>query len=396
MPLLRVITLAGDATQETVVARSLEERPDVELVMRCVDRVEASAAIRGADLDALITVGVPNWLDQEVVEEAQNAGIRLVAVGIGGSRPAIISAVAWAFASQGASASEIVRRCTDNLAPPPPPPSGQPTSPKGVGIAVWGPKGSPGRTTTALEVARELAVVDASTFLVDADPYGGDLLQTAGIVEDLPTVVWAAQLAGRHQFHAGRVVASLRRVDQNGPILLPGLPRGDLWAEVSPYGWRQLVVAAKAMFTYSIFDVGACLEGDESPYGDPHGGRNAMTRLTLKAADQVLAVCRADPIGIKNFIWAFDSLTSIVDPDRVVIAANQVLPGKEREIADLLRRHVGKRPLAYLPRTRPGSARRRRTTTEERALSTAMRSLVATLGAPVGARGVLASLSGRA
>lgn len=390
---LRVATMTGDAALETVVARSLGGRPDIELVMRCVDRVEALAVLKGGDLDAAIAVGEPQWLDFEVVDEAARSGVRLVAMGVGDAPRGALSHPAWTCAARDATPAEIVRRCIGDGAPPPPPPSGQPMTPKGMVVAIWGPKGAPGRTTIALEIARQLAALDSGTILVDGDPYGGDVAQAAEIVDDIPTVVWAAQLAARQQLHAGRVVASLRRAGEAGPIVLPGVPRGDLWGEVSPYGWRQLIGAIKAMFVYSVFDTGFCLEAsDHLPLAED-SDRNLMTRASLEHADRVVAVCRADEIGVKNFVWAFDALTSLVDPDIVSIVANRVAPGDEPSVAEVLRREVGKRPIAYLPIQ--GKPRRSRRASDRRALASGISTVVASIGGPVRPRGLLTSLAGR-
>jgi Mrp family chromosome partitioning ATPase len=47
-------------------------------------------------------------------------------------------------------------------------------------IAVWGPKGAPGRTTVALNLAFEAAPLAGETLLVDADTYGGSIAQVRG------------------------------------------------------------------------------------------------------------------------------------------------------------------------------------------------------------------------
>jgi Mrp family chromosome partitioning ATPase len=43
--------------------------------------------------------------------------------------------------------------------------------------AVWGPKGGPGRTTVAVNLAFEAAAAGGEVLLVDADTYGGAVAQ---------------------------------------------------------------------------------------------------------------------------------------------------------------------------------------------------------------------------
>jgi Flp pilus assembly CpaE family ATPase len=122
-----------------------------------------------------------------------------------------------------------------------------------------------------------------------------------------------------------------------------------LWPEVSHFGWQQLVTAARAAFRVTVCDVGFCLEPEGSAYGPANEGRNRLARNAIDAADHVVAVFRADPVGIKTFLWSFDDLRSLVDRDRIIMVANRVTPGTEPEIAEIVRRHTGKRPLAYVP-----------------------------------------------
>jgi Mrp family chromosome partitioning ATPase len=44
--------------------------------------------------------------------------------------------------------------------------------------AVWGPKGGPGRTTVAVNLAFEAAAASGEVLLVDADTYGGAVAHT--------------------------------------------------------------------------------------------------------------------------------------------------------------------------------------------------------------------------
>lgn len=399
MTALRVVTLAGEVEREAALAALLGERQDVDLVLRCVDRVELIGAIRGADLDAIVSVGAPVWLDRQVADEAARAGIPVVGVVADPLEADHLAGLGASLIPAAASVDEILDRCTrSDIAPPPPLPSTQPSTPHGRLIALWGPKGAPGRTSVAVELAFELARGEPETLLLDGDPYGGDVQQVLGVVEEVPTVVWAARMAAADELDAVRLALDLRRAGPDGPVFVPGVPRAALWAEVSEFAWRQLLTVVRALFRFTVCDVGFCLE-DDAPFAGR--GRNDMARVAVTTAHKVVAVCRSDPIGLKQFVWAFDELTDLVDPDEVAIVANRVREGQESEVADVLRRHTGKRPVAYLP-DRPrefttagmngGSVVRRAPRSD---LNGAIRAIAAAVGGRVQPAGFLARLAGR-
>jgi MinD-like ATPase involved in chromosome partitioning or flagellar assembly len=398
---VRVVTLAGDPEEEAEVARRMTARTDVELVLRCVDRVELLACLRGADIDAVISVGAPVWFDRQGAEEAARGQVRIVGIVDGPGDADRLAALGATLLPYGAPIDEIVERCTEAAVQLADLPRTQLSQPRGRIVAVWGPKGAPGRTTIAVELAHELAATNPETLLVDGDPYGGDVVQLLGIAEELPTVVWAARMAAKEELDSASLALDLRRAGSEGPVLVPGLPRSELAAEVSEFGWKRLLQVARATYDYTVVDSGFCLEPDVGSYGAPSGGRNRMTREAIRAADRVVAVCRADPIGVKNFLWAYDDLVELADRDRIAVVVNRVTTGAEREVSDLLRRHIEKRPSAYVP-DRPNDVRRavsegHAVRAEERGsdISAAVRSIATTLGADVRSSGLLARMLGR-
>jgi Mrp family chromosome partitioning ATPase len=83
----------------------------------------------------------------------------------------------------------------------PPAPSQVPTRPDAGGrrilAAVWGPKGAPGRTTVAVNLAFEAAAAGGEVLLVDADTYGGAVAH-ANIQEPHRKLSWDGHWRGRH------------------------------------------------------------------------------------------------------------------------------------------------------------------------------------------------------
>lgn len=298
------------------------------------------------------------------------------------------------MASPDASIAESIRsqptETTPTLCEPDP-------SQQGRLIAVWGPKGSPGRSTVACELAAEIARSEPGTLLVDADTYGGDLAQMFAVVEELPTIVWAAQAAADERLDEEMLRQLLRRTAPDGPVLLPGINRAELWTDISKYGWSQLLKFCARTFSFSIVDVGFGLEFDDRVQHD----RDRVARHTIGVADHVVAVCRADPVGLKNFLWSVERLKEIRDLDDVFVVVNRVGPGEIDEVRFLLKRHLGKRPIAWLP-FRPLEARQAldRGTTVSAVrpngdIGESIRALAGAVGAAIPARGLLMRLAGR-
>ena len=339
-----MVTLAGDPEREADLAPRLATEPSLDLYLRCVDRVELLAAMRSGAIDSIVAVGAPSWFDAEAAAEAGRGGIRVVGIADNSLETEALQQRGASVLNAHATVGEIVDAC--RLANPASmPPTIATESRPGRVVAVWGPKGAPGRTTIAIELSHALAETAEGTVLMDADPYGGDVLQMLGVVEELPTVVWAAAAAASADGRSG-FIANLRRVGRHGPLLVPGLPRADLWPEVSDYGYAELIKLLAGQTRFLVVDIGFCFESQGSFSGPD--GRNAMALATLERADRVIAVCRGDVVGIKNFIWSFESLRNHVDEERVSIVLNRVR-GEGRELGELLFRHTGLRPTVLIP-----------------------------------------------
>jgi MinD-like ATPase involved in chromosome partitioning or flagellar assembly len=395
----RVVTVAGAPALEASLAERLGLHASFELMLRCVDRAELLGAIRGGRLDAVVSAGLPPWIDAQVIEEASKRDLKVIAVEDGMvERPRLARLGVRYVATGDVDAILAVIESSDR--PPAPPPTTASES-RGRLIAVWGPKGAPGRTTIALELASQLAATEPATLLIDGDPYGGDVVQLVGMVEELPTIVWAARMAAKEELDAGTFAAELRRAGARGPVVLPGLPRADLWPEISDFGWRRLLAEARASFAFTVCDSGFCIEPDPSPYPESGEGRNRVARLTLSEADTIVAVCRGDAVGVKQFACAYEGLRAHVDAERVVVVVNRGRAAHARELRELLKKHVGKAPAAIVPE-RVSDLHRAvdagKTVHEAKPSSEicdALRPVVGALGGVVEPRGLLTRLGGK-
>ena len=90
-----------------------------------------------------------------------------------------------------------------------------------------------------------------------------------------------------------------------------------------------------------------------------------MTRLAVQTADLVVAVARADPVGLHAFIRGYQELRDLGIPaSRVRVVVNQLRPGMfggdrpAEQVRAALRRYIGIEPSAVVPYDRQGIDRR--------------------------------------
>jgi MinD-like ATPase involved in chromosome partitioning or flagellar assembly len=223
-------------------------------------------------------------------------------------------------------------------------------------VAVWGPKGAPGRTTIAVNLAFEALPVAGETLLVDADTYGGSIAQTLGFLDEHPGLAWAARLSSRGALDGPKLWHATRRAGAGGPRVLSGLPRADLWTEVRPATWESLLDLFRVSFDVTVLDLGFCLEEEEELlYDHVRFRRNAVTRIALQQADLVVAVARADPVGLHDFIRGYQQLRDLgIDPRSIRVVVNQVRGGlfggdAVPQIRAALRRYLGVEPSVFVP-----------------------------------------------
>ena len=391
---VRLVTVAGNVDREVSIAEKVTRDPRCELVLRCLDRAELLASIRGARLDLIVVVGAPQWLDLPVMAEIAERSLRVVGLADDPLEAEALRRLGIPLAPPKMSLDDIVG---EERIPEPEPIAHEVAASRGRVIAVWGPKGAPGRSTVASELASEMAAVDARTALVDGDTYGGDLAQMLAVVEELPTIVWAAQAASEDRLDETALSAMLRRAGAGGPVLLPGINRSELWTDITKYGWSRLLETLESCFTFTVVDVGFGLEFDERLQHD----RDRLARHTVVSADHVVAVCRADPVGIKTFLWSYERLRELREPDDVFVVVNRVSPGDVDEVRYVLKKHLGKKPIVCLPERRSdarAAIERGVTIREVRPageFTSGMRDLASALGARVAPKGLLTRLGGR-
>ena len=336
----------------------------IRVVRRCVDAADLlAAAALDPDVAVLLTAGLPRLsadavdrlaathrgpvvglaLDRLDVERLQAWGVHAVADGAGepaaawrslrasieGSAPAaaggsqaagVWATGVWAPRSAGSDPAQAPVAPVAPVAP-------EPRAPGQV-IVVWGPIGSPGRTTVAIGLAEALAGRGARTCLVDADTYAPSVAMALGIVDDSGGLLRACRLAESHGTLAPSLSGATRPVREPWHVMT-GLASGTAWADLHGAALDRVWSACRAAFDVTVIDVGFCLEADDAPVALSRR-RNATALTSLAAADRVLAVADASAIGAARLASAWPGLQPLAPTADVTVVANRASGRRSR------------------------------------------------------------------
>ncbi|WP_181310246.1 AAA family ATPase [Nocardioides campestrisoli] len=353
-----VLVLASGAGWESEALTRLGEASRVVVLKRCVDvdDLMATAATGQADV-ALVALEAPG-LDRSAVEHLRRHGVRPVAVVADPGRDDVAARLArldvgsWLPAEDLAELAATVSRAEDlgdtragsgsSLgilgAGTGPGDWTQPETlgPSGAGgpgrvVAVWGPAGAPGRTTVATATAAEMARRGTPTLLVDADPHAASVAQHLGVLDQVSGVLAASRLVAAGTLHE-RLPATCRTV---APCLavMTGLPRPDRWVEVRPGVLGDVLEASRSRGSV-VVDTGPDLAVDHA--AGPAGARNTMTLEALEAADEILVVGAADPVGLSRLARALVDVREVVGSTPLRVVVNRMRPSLGWSEADVV------------------------------------------------------------
>jgi Flp pilus assembly CpaE family ATPase len=382
---LPILTAADGAGWEAGLLVALERGDHgVAVARRCVDVVDLLAvAAAGQAKAALVAAGLRR-LDADAVDRLNAAGVvpvgvvrrgdstaedRLRAMGIeflvpDDAEPSVVGSViseAVAVAEGGTMRLRLSRTfgdpatATSQVIPPTgtTPALAQPTK-RGSIVAVWGPTGAPGRTTVAVAVADEVARLGLAGLLVDADVYGGVIAPVLGLLDESPGLAAACRQAAATRLDAAALAGLCWQLTPTFRVLT-GIPWAERWPELRATAVASVLSAARGVADFTVVDCGFSLESDEElSYDTLAPRRNGATLAVLDAADVVLAVGAADPIGLQRLVRGLAELrdAEVAAPIWVVLnkVRRGVVPGDPRsELSVALDRFAGRQPAALLP-----------------------------------------------
>nr|WP_274637873.1 P-loop NTPase [Microbacterium bovistercoris] len=225
-------------------------------------------------------------------------------------------------------------------------------------MAVWGPSGAPGRSTLAIELAAELSRGGTHVCLADADSHAPSLALMLGLADEGPGFAVACRQAGRGALDAAELerISTPVSVGDGSIDVLPGINRPSRWPELAEQRVAAALQACGQWAAHTVVDVASSLERDEEIVSDLTDGprRNAATLAALAAADRVVAVVAADPLGVARFLRAHAELRATIGTTPVTVIANRLRPGTlgidaHGQVRRTLERFAGIRDVWFVP-----------------------------------------------
>lgn len=408
------VLVAITGARESELVRLLDSRgTGVRVVRRCADMPEVlAAALAGLGTVAVLSSDL-DGVDRTAVARLTTAGVRTLvvaepaeaercrALGAFAVLDATADLAAWVGAVTAAATDEARSEGSglpsdpddaSDLDEPPaaPPDDGGPARSVGRLVAVWGPRGAPGRTAVAVTLASELAAAGVPALLVDADTEAPSVVQALGLLEESAGIAAAARAAAHGRLDAATLARACRTVPE-GFRVLAGLTRADRWRELPASSLEVLWERCREIAPWTVVDTAAGAEGGGGGFEAAYAPRRHQATLSaLEAADVVVVVGAAEPVGVHRLVLALTELAERGLPrpgaERVVVA-NRVrgsATGARPEISvrEALARFAGVESVVLVPDDRAAF---------DRALLTGATLRQASPGSP--ARAVLADLA---
>ena len=327
-------------TNWSVVKRGVESLVRVGWV---VDTAEAAAQyLDTPGTELLVIEALPELLTTELVQTADSEGIQVAALVTTADGEDLAKARGVGHCVR---QPDDLRRLIHGRATVTPSRSGQVW-------AVWGPHGSPGRTTVTLGLAAGLAARGRRVMVIDADGHGGTIAQALGLVDRTPGFLAAARRSQKGELQRDHLtdLAVTYRGKYVSFDVLTGVSRRFRSPEAPRDAVDEILQHLRGLVDVTVVDTGSDLPGSTPGAG----GAEETTAHFLEVSDRIVALCRADPSGVARFARAYPDAERAAAGSPISVWLNGVDPsrraaGEDATLREVLWRFAGVSDATALP-----------------------------------------------
>jgi MinD-like ATPase involved in chromosome partitioning or flagellar assembly len=325
---INILLALTNETWQLEVMSNINEQNQLKIKRRCVDSVDLMSAIHlGLANKIVVSADFPN-LNIETIVNAKKLGCDIYGIylqddldsaeklkNIGVSTNFAINASdnnksLKALVSQLSNITEIDKFSSglEEL-----------TQIPGL-INVWGINGSPGRTTTAINLAFSLANKNSPTLLIDLDVVAPSIAASLGIVSEVPGISSVIHDALKGKLNIQSFEKNVIEVN-SGLHVLTGITNPKRWPELRTEGLLQVLKQASQIYPNIVCDLSAVLPETLDPNLNNLDIFRRFDHIpkVLELSSQLIFVSNANPLGLIRSSESLEALSEFYKREPLIV-----------------------------------------------------------------------------
>ena len=187
-------------------------------------------------------------------------------------------------------------------------------------ISVWGINGSPGRTSTAINLSFSLANKNSPTLLIDLDAVAPSVAASLGIVSEVPGISSVIHDALKGRLNIQSFEKNVIEID-SGLHVLTGITNPKRWPELRTEGLIQVLKQASQIYPNIVCDLSAVLPETLDPNLNNLDIFRRFDHIpkVLELSSQVVFVLSANPLALIRSSESLEALSEIYKREPLIV-----------------------------------------------------------------------------
>jgi MinD-like ATPase involved in chromosome partitioning or flagellar assembly len=187
-------------------------------------------------------------------------------------------------------------------------------------ISVWGINGSPGRTSTAINLSFSLANKNSPTLLIDLDAVAPSVAASLGIVSEVPGISSVIHDALKGRLNIQSFEKNVIEID-SGLHVLTGITNPKRWPELRTEGLIQVLKQASQIYPNIVCDLSAVLPETLDPNLNNLDIFRRFDHIpkVLELSTQVIFVLSANPLALIRSSESLEALSEIYKREPLIV-----------------------------------------------------------------------------